>query len=106
MYDFVTYGINTSKPEKVGGSELKYDPFNIDFKALVSYKAGDPIIENPKLPNSRLLLSYGQVIKNSSNDCFSLTLSFSNRSEDSISKKRIDFFSKYFLFDQSHYDVM
>lgn len=106
MYDFVTYGSHRDSPHKIGESNLSYEPFSISFKAMANFKADDPILVNPKLPNSKILQSYAQVVKDSAFDCFALTLSFSSRSEDTFSKKRIDFFSKYFLFDQSHYDVM
>lgn len=106
MYDFVKYSSSLSNPSKNSNPTLKFEPFNISFHAMNDFYANQHITENPRLPNSKLLLSYAQVVENSVFDCFSITLTFSGRSEDSHSKKRIDFFSKYFLFDQSHYDVM
>lgn len=106
MYDFVTYSSNPKNLNKNNSPSITHEPFSISFKAMNDFNAGKLITENPKLPNSKLLMSYAQVIENSAFDCFSITLTFSGRSEDSHSKKRIEFFSKYFLFDQSHYDVM
>lgn len=54
-----------------------------------------------------LLIYYGTTIENNEeNDCFSLSLTFSERKDDNLASQRSQFFSKYFLYDRNHFDVI
>jgi hypothetical protein len=54
-----------------------------------------------------LLIYYGTTLENNEeNDCYSLSLTFTERKDDNLASQRSQFFSKYFLFDRNHFDVI
>lgn len=62
---------------------------------------------NPKLNGDYLLMYYGLTLDNNEeNDCLSLSLTFSERKDDKLIAERTKFFSKYFLFDRNHFDII
>lgn len=105
MLDLMAFGANKINPTKVISFE-KDDNFNFTFKAISSFGAKTTIYDNPGFSNERLLVSTGKVSVGSTTDCYNIVLSFSGKKDDTLSKKRAEFFSKYFMFDQGHFDVM
>ena len=105
MLDLISYSPNKQNPSKFMTPVVDKD-LTIKFKSINSFNQGDLLYDNPNLPNEKLLVSFGKVSPGSTADCLNLVLSFTQRKEDEMSKKRVDFFAKYFMFDQGHYDVM
>ncbi len=105
MLDLMSFGANKINPSKVISFD-KDENLNFTFKAITSFGAKTTIYDNPGFSNERLLVSTGKVSVGSNTDCYNIVLSFSGKKEDSLSKKRSEFFSKYFMFDQGHFDVM
>jgi hypothetical protein len=104
MLDNLSYSINKKKSNK--GMSGKIENNIISFKAIDFFPVNSEIYDNPNFNNEKLLISNGKISIGSGFDCYNLILSFSQRKEDQLSKKRIDFFSKYFLFDQGHFDIL
>lgn len=68
---------------------------------------GQELKVNPKLSGDNLLIHHGLSLDNNEeNDCYSLTLTFSERKDDKLGAERSKFFSKYFLFDSNHFDLI
>jgi hypothetical protein len=90
----------------------KGDNNNYSFSlsvSLVNYKlkAGNEVKRNPNKNGVNLLIHYGIALQNNDrNDCYLLTLAFSNRKDDSLIQHRIKFFSKYEMFDSIHEDLI
>ena len=80
---------------------------NVSIKVNFDIKKGEEIMYNPKLSSDHLLMYYGIVLENNEdNDCYSISLTFSERKDDSLASKRSAFFSKYFLYDSNHFDLI
>lgn len=104
MYDLVSFGVNPN--DKTKQSNHLYENEKITIKAITSFESGQEIFDHPSLQNERLLISYGRITKDSPEDCFGINLSYTTKKEDQLAKKRVEFFSKYFLYDQGHIDMM
>lgn len=106
MYDLIDFGINKSDNSKTFKSIKDDDKMTVTIYSADSFKSGDILYNIPIKSNDNLLISNGIIVEDLPNDCFSLLLSFSQRKEDSLHKKRAEVFSKYFMFDESHIDMM
>lgn len=79
---------------------------SINFFSMDKVAPQEVVVENINFPNDKLLMSYGQVVRNHSNDCFTVSVAFSMNTDDALHEVRRDFFSKYFLYDQNHHDIV
>lgn len=104
MYDLISFAVNPNDKAKHSTQITEGDKLTI--KAISNFQKGQEIYDHPNLQNERLLISYARITKDSNDDCFSLTLSYTTKKEDQLAKKRVEFFSKYFLYDQGHIDMM
>lgn len=102
MLDFANF--ETSSPVV----KLKFDEAykNSEILASRNYRPEEQIFRNIGFTNENYLLYHGIVFKDNPQDCYSLTLSFSERKDDNLKLNRARFFSKYFLFDKNQEDVM
>lgn len=87
--------------------KLNEDNKNIEIRVTQPADANEEIKIDLKLNGDTLLVYYGEVLENNEeNDCLSLTLTFSERKDDKLTQARIKFFSRYFLFDRNHSDII
>ncbi len=77
-----------------------------EIKARSSVKADEQIFRNIGFNNENYLLYHGIVLKDNPQDCYSLSLSFSERKDDNLKTNRAQFFARYFLFDKTGSDQM
>lgn len=106
MYDFAEYGVNNSQNFKGNNSKKDDNKLTVSFFSPDNFDAGNSLYNIPTQDSTDLLVSNGKYIDNHYNNCFSLILTFSQRKEDELSKKRAKVFSKYFMFDEEHIDMM
>ena len=71
-----------------------------------AFKKNDKISLLMNLRNERYLLYYGRIVENYKYDCFTFSLSFSSKKEDSLAQRRVSFYQKYFLFDSNEVDLI
>lgn len=105
MLDLANFKENKDHPEKVLKLAFaKGDNKVTQFKSFENISHGQQIFINKGLNNDKYLISHGMVIKDNSYDCFSMSLSFSSRYDDPLSKQRKTFFAKFFLYDSNYTD--
>ncbi len=105
MLDCVTFEESKVDKKRSFTPEVLTDG-TINFFSMDKVAKDDLITENVKFPNDKLLMSYGQVVRNYSQDCYSITVAFSSNADDKLHETRRDFFGKYFLYDQNHHDLV
>ena len=106
MYDLISYGVNKNNRLRTFNAEKDDDKMTINIKAIDNFNKGSELYDTPIFSNEQLLISNGRIALDSSKDCLSISLSFSQRKEDSLCKKREEIFSNYFMFDETHIDLM
>jgi hypothetical protein len=81
--------------------------YSVETRINKSIAKDQEIKVNPKMEGDSLLIYYGITLENNEeHDCFSLSLTFSERKDDKLASQRSKFFSKYFLYDRNHFDVI
>jgi hypothetical protein len=106
MLDLANYRESTKNPSKLFKPRFNPDTHIAEIKAI-DYSAQDfQVWTNPGLNSDHYLIYHGFVLDPNVHDCYSLTLSFSERNDDDLRFKRKQFFSKYFLFDHNDNDEM
>lgn len=107
MIDCITFGVRENDNENEGKFSPQVDENrNLRIPAQSKFAKGSLIVDNIGFSNEKLVMSYGQFIQGLSKDCFTLSVSFTGIKEDTLAYKRKEFFSKYFLFDQNHHDLV
>lgn len=104
MLDFANYKESTQNPTKILRAKFDESYTTTEIKAMEDVGANSQIFENLGYSNDNYLLYHGIVLKDNSHDCYSLSLSFSERQDDSLREQRRTFFGKYFLYDKSNSD--
>lgn len=80
---------------------------NVDIFGNSKVATGSVMKRNPKMSGDNIMVYYGTTLdSNDANDCLSLGLTFSERKDDKLASERISFFSKFFLYDRNHYDLI
>ncbi len=102
MLDFANF--DTKDPVLKPKFDEAYEKSEI--KASVSHRQDDEIFRNIGFNNENYLIYHGLALSDNAQDCYSLSLSFSDRKDDSLKKNRAAFFAKYFLYDKNEYDFM
>ena len=77
-----------------------------EIKTTSSIREDTQIFRNIGFNNENYLLYHGLALKNNQQECFSLSLTFSERKDDSLKTNRASFFAKYFLYDKNDADLM
>ena len=106
MYDIADFRESKHDPSKVTKLKFSENTNHTIVTAIDDFKKDQEIFENVGLNSDYYLLYQGVVVEPNSNDCYSITLSFSERKDDELKYKRRDFFSKYFLYDSNESDEM
>jgi len=107
MLDFANFGENQKTyPTKLFRPKFNEEYITTEIKAENNFARGSQILVNPGQTGDQYLLHHGISIPNSKSNCYSLSLSFSDRQDDPLKDIRKEFFSSYFLFDQNHFDMM
>ena len=79
----------------------------VDVTSNKQITKGQELKVNPKITGDNLLIHHGLSLDNNEeNDCYSLTFTFSDRKDDKLASERSKFYSKYFLFDSNHFDLI
>lgn len=104
MLDFANYKEYSENPSRVFRAKFNSEYTTTQIKTMQEVGANSEIFENLGYSNDNYLLYHGFVLPENSHDCYSVTLSFSERQDDNLKEQRKAFFSKYFLFDKTNSD--
>jgi hypothetical protein len=77
-----------------------------DIKANENYNKGQEVYYNLGASNNDHLIYHGITLENNPNDCYNIFLSFTDNTDDDLKDKRKEFFSKFFMYDSNHQDLM
>lgn len=103
MLDSFRFEVSDFKLEKSFNSET----YNVEVRVNKGISKNQEVKVNPNLSGDNLLMYHGITLENNEdNDCYSLSLTFTERKEDPLISKRSKFFGKYFLYDRNHFDVI
>ena len=94
MLDFENYDTNQAVFKAKFDEGYKVS----EIRARSSVRADEQIFRNIGFNNENYLLYHGIALKDNPQDCYSLSLSFSERKDDSLKTNRAQFFARYFLF--------
>jgi hypothetical protein len=94
-----------------GNTNILRAKFNKEYthssiKSTSYISAGSQILVNIGFSNINYLMYHGLSFHDNDNDCYLLTLSFSERQDDNLRVQRSQYFSKYFLYDKNDSDEM
>jgi hypothetical protein len=106
MLDFVNYAENSQSPERLFRPRFNEAYTTTEVKANSLVREGDEIFENLGYNNDNYLLYHGIVLRDNSYDCYSMSLSFTERQDDNLRETRKTFFGRYFLYDKNNLDLM
>lgn len=105
MVDSITFGERETQIERKFSPQIDEDG-SLRIPANFIFKKDSLIVDNIGFSNEKLVMSYGQFIQEYSKDCFTLRVSFTGIKDDHLADKRKEFFSKYFLFEENHHDIV
>lgn len=105
MLDFIHFDENRINPGKYFKPTFTENSF-VDFKSINNYKKDDQVFTKLPQNNEYFLIYHGEVVEDNEHDCYSLTLSFTEKQGDALSEKRKQFFQKFFLYDKNEFDLM
>jgi hypothetical protein len=103
MLDFANYREVTEKALRLKFDEA-YQTTQIKADSLISKDS--QVFVNLGMSNENYLLYHGIALRDNSHDCYSVSLSFSERQDDELKANRKEFFAKYFLYDKNDIDQM
>jgi hypothetical protein len=107
MLDFANYKENPQNPSRTLKPKFTNEANTYtEIKAIADFTKGEQLFENPGYNGDHLLLYHGISLPDSYSNCYSMSLTFSERQDDPLKTRRKEFFSKYFLFDRNHIDMM
>lgn len=105
MLDLAHYKESEKNPSRV--QKLKFEENGESLvKSQSDFSKGQEVFENIGYNSDNYLLYKGVVLENNFHDCYALTVSFSDKSEDGLKEYKKNVFSKYFLFDSNVQDLM
>jgi hypothetical protein len=102
MLDFANF--ETTLPVFKSKFEDTYS--KTELKTVSSIKEEAEIFRNVGFNNENYLLYHGIALQNNQQECYSLSLSFTERKDDNLKSNRAAFFAKYFLYDKNDSDLM
>jgi len=105
MLDFALPNEAANNPSRVLKLKLEENGDSI-VRAMSDFSKGKEVFENYGYNSDNYILYKGTVIENNFHDCYSISVSFSDKAEDGLKEIRKAVFSKYFLFDSNVSDVM
>lgn len=103
MLDFANYHPGNSNIFK---AKFNQDYTHSSIKAVSYVSAGSQIVNNIGFSNANYLMYHGLSFHDNDNDCYLVTLSFSERQDDNLRFQRKQYFSRYFLYDKNDSDEM
>lgn len=105
MLGFVNYRQSSDNPKRHFRAlfDEKYETTQI--KAQEDYKRGKQVFENKAYSNDNYLIYHSFVMEDNYYDCYGVSFSFSD-SNDPLKDKRLAFFKKFFLTDNTIDDNM
>jgi hypothetical protein len=106
MLDIANFKESTKNPLKLNKNKFEPETNTAEIKAIDFYSQNFQVYVNPGLNSDHYLIYHGFVLDPNVHDCYSLSLSFSDKSDDDLRDKRKQFFAKYFLFDSNENDEM
>ncbi len=100
MLDFAYPGQSDINPSRV--LKLKFEE-NGDstVRSMSDFSKDQEVFENYGYTSDSNLLHKGFILENNFHDCYSMILSFNDKTQDDLKQFRISVFSRYFLFDSS-----
>lgn len=106
MVDFANFRENPENPSRVFKANFDSAYTKTVINAPYDLKRDEQLFVNIGFNNDNYLLYHGFVLKDNSHDCYSTSLSFSERQDDPLREHRKVFFARYFLYDKNVQDQM
>jgi len=106
MLDFANYAENEQDKNKIFRAKFNEDYTKSEVKAMKNFIRDHDVYESLGYNNDNYLIYHGIALKENFHDCYSISLTFSERQDDNLREKRITYFSKYFLYDKNDIDQM
>jgi hypothetical protein len=106
MLDFANYQEDEENPTRTFRPKFDEGYSKTDIKTQGNYAKDKQVFENIGYSGDNYLLYHGISLPNNGHDCYSTSLTFSEKQEDNLREYRKAFFARYFLFDKNDIDQM
>ena len=106
MVDFANFRENPENPSKVFRANFDPSYSRTVITSPSDIKKDEQVYVNIGFNSDNYLLYHGFVLKDNSHDCYSVSLSFSEKNDDPLKDHKRAFFGRYFLYDKNTVDLM